>query len=292
MDETWHNYPTASGHRQSQGSSGPPQQQQRESRNGSSHRPQPSSGLAYEAYHAPPTSSYPQDTAMSTPRSRAYSGDQDVSMEDADPYNRTKYPSRSGHQRRPSAYLANEDSSAARRYSPMKALSPGGQYSNPQTPQQANYNSYNSPAVSARQSPTRSNHYSTPSQTYSTASEGPLGSPGRRVSSKAYVLYANWTLDVASNSRQQNLHLPPIQVGDSKIDNFYPTSATAQLNAVFGREARSPRVPRSQQHDSSNGRGPGPKFRSVKHSNDLESRINAQPAFRRANPEGGFISVS
>lgn len=182
MDETWHNLPPATGHRQPQGSSGPPHQQQREARNGSSHRPQASSGLAYEAYHAPPTSSYSQDTSMSTPRSRAYSSDQDVSMEDADPYNRTKYPSRSGHHRRPSAYLANEDSSAARRYSPMKALSPGGQYSNPQTPQNINFNSYNSPDISARQSPTRSNQYSTPSQTYSSASEGHQGSPGKRVS--------------------------------------------------------------------------------------------------------------
>ena len=95
----------------------------------------------------------------------------------------------------------------------------------------------------------------------------------------------------ASHARQQNLHLPPIQVGDGKIDNFYPTSATAQLNAVFGREARSPRAPRSQQPDPANGRGPGPKFRRVAHPNDLEPRVNAQPPFRRANPEGGFISV-
>ena len=179
MDETWNNYPPAAGHRQSQGSAGNPPQQ-REARNGSSHRPQASSGLAYEAYHAPTSTSHSQDSSMSTTRSRAFSVDQDVTMEDADPYNRTKYPSRTSHQRKPSGhYLANEDSSAARRYSPMKALSPGGPYSNPQTPNQGIYNSYNSPDVSARQSPTRANYFSTPSQTYPTGSQGPLGSSGK-----------------------------------------------------------------------------------------------------------------
>lgn len=108
----------------------------------------------------------------------------------------------------------------------------------------------------------------------------------------ASALHANRSFHVATNARQQNLHLPPIQIGDGKIDNFYPVSATAQLNAVFGREARSPRVPRSQQHDVANARGPGPKFKRVKHPNDFEPKVNAQPAFRRANPEGGFISVS
>ena len=143
MDETWSNYPNAGGSRQPGGSAGnmqqqQQQQQQRDTRNASSHRPQPSTGGEYEAYHAPTSSAYTQGSPMATSRSRAYSTDQDVSMEDADPYNRTKYPSRSSHQRRPSGhYLTNEDSSAARRYSPMKALSPGGQYSNPQTPHQS-----------------------------------------------------------------------------------------------------------------------------------------------------------
>lgn len=179
MDDAWHNYPTGSGPRQPQGSALASQQPQRETRNGSSQRPTASSGLAYEAYHVPPTSSYGQDTPAGTPRSRAPSSDQDIKMEDADPYNRSKYPSRSSHQRHPSAYLVNEESAAARRYSPMKALSPGGQFSTPQTPHQTSHNSYNSPDVSARQSPTRSNHYSTPSQTYPGSSDGPLGSPGK-----------------------------------------------------------------------------------------------------------------
>ena len=38
-------------------------------------------------------------------------------------------------------------------------------------------------------------------------------------------------------------------------------------------------------------KGPVPQFRRCNNVDDLEPRINSQPPFRRANPEGGFISV-
>jgi dual specificity protein kinase YAK1 len=38
-------------------------------------------------------------------------------------------------------------------------------------------------------------------------------------------------------------------------------------------------------------RGPVPEFKKVRGVQDLRPKVNAQPAFRRANPEGGFISV-
>lgn len=75
--------------------------------------------------------------------------------------------------------------------------------------------------------------------------------------------------------------------------NFYPQSATAQLNAVYNREARSPRAPaQSNAVQLQPGRGPVPKFEKCTSTADLRPQINAQPPFRRANPEGGFISVS
>lgn len=96
-------------------------------------------------------------------------------------------------------------------------------------------------------------------------------------------------------SRPHAPQLPPIQSNMSP-DAFYPQNATAQLNAVYNREARSPRA---SSNSSSNppqlppiGRGPVPKFEKVANTADLQPKINAQPPFRRANPEGGFISVS
>ena len=38
-------------------------------------------------------------------------------------------------------------------------------------------------------------------------------------------------------------------------------------------------------------KGPVPQFQRCDNVEDLEPRINTQPPFRRANPEGGFIGV-
>lgn len=257
--------------------------------NGSSQQQQPQSGYGYEAYQSPSLPSQPQSMAVSpigTPHTRgSASGDGDVAMEDADPYNRMKYPSRPSHQHRPSAgqLLSQEDSSAARRYSPMKATPSSPYAPSSQQSSQSPYGHYASHSASARQSPTRSNHYSTPSQSsYTTPSKFHdilANSVSRNITS---------TNTIPATGRQP-LHLPPIQPGDSNFDQFYPNSATAHLNAVFGREVRSPRQMRPPQ---SEGRGPVPRFKKSDSVQDLQPRINPQPAFRRADPEGGFISVS
>ena len=168
MDPQWQAY---SDNRQGRYPHPISQHQPRDMNNGSAQQNPGSAAHGYEAYQTPSVPSQPQSMAASptgTPRARAYSGDGDVAMEDADPYNRLKYPSRPSHQHRTSGpYVPLEDSSAARRYSPMKALSPSMQY--PQTPQQSNqgtYSAFNSQNTSARQSPTRPNPYSTPSQNY------------------------------------------------------------------------------------------------------------------------------
>lgn len=170
MDQNWQPYTdvaTTSRHGRY------PQSTGQQPANGSAQH-QPQSGYSYEAYQTNSVPSQPQSMAVSpigTPRTRAYSGDGDVAMEDADPYNRMKYPSRPTHSQRPSAqYLGQEDSSAARRYSPMKALSPSSPYApSSQQSSQSPYGHYPSQTTSARQSPTRSNHYSTPSQSYYSA---------------------------------------------------------------------------------------------------------------------------
>ncbi len=152
-----------------------PNSAQQQQSNGAAQLSQPQSGYGYEAYQTPSIPSQPQSMAASpigTPHTRGYaSGDGDVAMEDADPYNKMKYPARPSHHSRPSGqYLGQEESSAARRYSPMKAT-PSSPYT-PQQPSQSPYGHYPAQNSSARQSPTRSSHYSTPSQSnYSTPSE-------------------------------------------------------------------------------------------------------------------------
>src|SRR5579871_5529421 len=81
-------------------------------------------------------------------------GDGDIAMEDADPY-RPKYPTRPVHTRQHSSQqMIQEDSTAARRYSPMN-LSPASPYNTtPAQSMQAVYNSY-SPNTQSRNSPTR-----------------------------------------------------------------------------------------------------------------------------------------
>jgi dual specificity protein kinase YAK1 len=58
--------------------------------------------------------------------------------------------------------------------------------------------------------------------------------------------------------------------------NGKPQTVTRPQNTSFGRTP---------------GAGSVPKFQKIKSVQELQHRINAQPPFRRANPEGGFISV-
>lgn len=147
---------------------------------------------------------------------------------------------------------SGEQSSAAQRYSPMETLSPANQY--PASPN-TNSNSYSA----MRQSPTRANTYSSTNSYYP--------------------------------ARAQAQHLPPITPHSSSMNEGYPQSATQQLNAVFGNDPKSPSRARGLTATATLGRGPVPEFRKLRSSSELQPKINAQPAFRRANPEGGFISV-
>jgi len=113
----------------------------------------------------------------------------------------------------------------------------------------------------SRQSPTRQQSYNTPSQNY-------YSSP---------------------SARPQHSQLPPIQTPLSP-DGQYGQSATAQLNAVFGRELPSPSVRHGQSQPEPIHKGPVPQFAKCHSVSELNPRVNAQPPFRRAHPEGGFIS--
>ncbi|MCJ1345084.1 dual specificity protein kinase yak1 [Peltigera leucophlebia] len=267
MDQQWRPYTDAASNRPLRYSHSTSQQQPRDSNNSvAAQQHTAPSGFSYEAYSAPAVSSHSQSMATSpigTPRARASSGDGDIAMDDADPYNRMKYPSRPNQQRTSGQQLLQEDSTAARRYSPMKALSPSSHYAS--SPHHSGQPPYTPQTPSARQSPTRTNPYSSPPQSYYTT---------------------------PTSSRQQSLHLPPLQPSESSPEHYYPNSATAQLHAVFGRETRSPRNLRPPQSAGGGDplRGPVPTFKKLESLQDLKPKINPQPAFRRADPEGGFIS--
>lgn len=175
MDPQWSGYGDSSMGRpgQYENNAGPYPPSMNSNYSGQTQQAQPPAGFTYESYQTPNaatkattlgTNSHTTSMATSpaaTPQSRDYFTDADIHMEDADPYNRTKYPSRLNSHNRPSSqYIPTEESSAARRYSPMNVLSPTSPYATSPTKSQ---NPYAAPPTSgSRQSPTRPSNYSSP----------------------------------------------------------------------------------------------------------------------------------
>ena len=129
--------------------------------------------IKQDPYTSPAASSRTASMALPSPatllgRAPEYNdGDGDVPMEDADPYNKPKYStSRANHQHRHSQqFLQQEESAAARRYSPMN-LSPTSPYSGSTQQGGQNYTSFTPQAQNNRQSPTRNNPYMSPPNSY------------------------------------------------------------------------------------------------------------------------------
>jgi dual specificity protein kinase YAK1 len=133
------------------------------------------SQIKQEAYASPTASSRQSSIAIQSPAGASTraadfnDGDGDVAMEDADPY-KPKYSSmsRPNHQHRHSQqFLQQEESAAARRYSPMN-LSPASPYSASTQQGGQNYASFSPQAQPQgnRQSPTRNNPYMSPPNSY------------------------------------------------------------------------------------------------------------------------------
>ena len=130
----------------------------------------PPAGYAFDSHQPMPSGSNSlsiSSTPAVTPHAHDYTGEIDVHMEDADPYNRAKYPSRPAHQHRASTqYLGHEASSASQRYSPMNVLSPTVPYSSSPNSQSQNAFSYQNQNSSSRHTPTRQNHLTNVAQQY------------------------------------------------------------------------------------------------------------------------------
>ncbi|KAF2723094.1 kinase-like protein [Polychaeton citri CBS 116435] len=205
--------------------------------------------------------------------------DMDLLMEDADnPYNKSKYSRPPASNRNSSQFIPSQ---AAARYSPMNTSPTTNTYvSSPQQPlhppQGQQYTSYTPQQTSSRTSPVRQqNPYTSPAPTSSQQQQRYYASPP------------------SSSSRGHASQLPPLQPSMSAGSSYYPQSATQQLNAVFGQEPHSPaqkQQPPQQQHTPPHVFGSVPQFGKVYHVSELNTVVNTQPPFRRANPEGGFIS--
>ena len=257
MDQ-WQQYSGAGGNSRRQNNnsqSGLPQQP----RELGSNAAQPTYG-GYNQYRsaARPTSQDHSLAASPTYSAQQRDGSGDIAMQDAgDAHSGLKYPMRPHHQQHLSA-----SGRAGINQPPQEQSTAAQRYS----PMEALSGSgaYAPPSAQAaqnRQSPTRPGSYSSPASYY-----------GARASAQ---------------------QLPPI-TPYSSVNNqeTYPQSATTQFNALFGNDTKSPRRPAPQQGPPASGRGPVPHFKKVRSPADLRPKVNAQPAFRRANPEGGFISVS
>lgn len=176
MDPQWSGYGDSSVGRagQYESNAGPYPPSMNLSYNGQAQQAQPPAGFTYESYQTPTAATkaatletLSHSTSMltspaATPQSRDFYNDADIHMEDADPYNRSKYPSRLNSHNRPSSqYIPVEESTAARRYSPMNILSPTSPYTTSPTKSQ---NPYALPpgTSGSSHSPTRPNDYSSP----------------------------------------------------------------------------------------------------------------------------------
>jgi dual specificity protein kinase YAK1 len=216
---------------------------------------QPPAGFTYEQYQGGMGAHSQSITASPTATPQMRDGNGDVAMQDAgDPYSGMKYPMRPHHQQHLSGSRVVSHHSAQEPSAAAQRYSPMETLS-PSSP-------YGAPPpgqYGSRQSPTRSGNYSSPNSYYV--------------------------------NRQQTQQLPHITPYSSNNEG-YPSSATAQLNAVFGNDPKSPRRPVPQPSQGPPGKGPVPEFTKVRSMADLQPKVNSQPAFRRANPEGGFISVS
>ncbi|KAI1812030.1 kinase-like protein [Poronia punctata] len=262
MDQ-WQGYPDASsGSRRYNGTSQPTPNREYPQQPGQA---QPPAGYKYEQYQ-PTMSSHSSQSNVTSPMTspQARDGNGDVSMQDVhDPYGSIKYPMRPHHHahlsggRQSNLHSPSEPSAAAQRYSPMEVLSPTSSHSsksvpNKPTPNQSHY----STSHSQRESPTRADY--TPISPY----------------------YS-----------RQNSQLPPMASYVNSQEG-YQSATVANLDGAYSDDPKSPR--RSALGQAANiapEKRPVPQFKKIETMSELRPRINAQPPFRRANPEGGFISA-
>ncbi|KAI1085861.1 kinase-like protein [Whalleya microplaca] len=222
---------------------------------------QPHVGFKYDQYQGPinsgPINSHASPPAATSPITtpQLRDGNGDVAMPDVhDPYTGIKYPLRPHHQ----SHLSG--GRAATLHSPSEPSVAAQRYSpmealsptSPYAPKPTNQGQFS--PHNARQSPTRA-EYSPQSPYY-----------GR-----------------------QSSQLPPI-TPYANNQEAYSSPGVPTLDGTFANDPKSPRRALQPPVNMTVERRPVPQFKKLGATTELRPKVNTQPPFRRANPEGGFIS--
>lgn len=219
--------------------------------------PQAAAGYGYDhgPYHggAPVHGANPAASSPMAPGPAIRDGNGDVPMHDAhDAHAGIKYPMRPHHQSHMSG------GRTANLHSPQEQPSSAAQ----------RYSPMDTLSPTSPYAPKSSQFANPPSQTQSPGGQG------------------DYPQSPYFAGRQGGQHLPPITPFTSSHDG-YPSSAVANLDGSFASDPKSPRRQNNPPVNKS-----VPEFKKVRAVADLQPKNSRQPPFRRANPEGGFISVS
>ena len=185
-----------------------------------------------------------------------------------------------------------QQSSNSRHSSPMHTVSPSMSPYYSTTPHMLNSinereqtMSWSQAPAQARQSPSRPAYAFPPPSRDSVSPRSHLHSQPSPNTQRHSMPHVPSVYDAkAQFSPRQTTHFPPNAMSSSP--NISPTSFSPR-HATFAMN----RDPGSMMSDIVYSNPPPAKFRIVTSSSDLSSLVNAQPKYRRANPDGGFISV-
>ncbi|CAK7568416.1 MAG: dual specificity protein kinase yak1 [Sporothrix epigloea] len=255
----------------------------------------------------PPTPAHPvrdnnSDTLMHDAAAAAAAGSHH------DTYAGVKYPMRPHHQhslssngtlgagRSAGLQSPHEPSQAAQRYSPMEALSPTSPYT-PYVPKSAQTSSSAAQYTPAGQQQQQQQHSLRQSPARLPDGYVPQSSPYQSQSP-----YHIGSRQPSQGQPQQQQPPPILNLLSPGSDIYSPASGgLSPMDTLYG-DHKSPRRPQlpvtSLGNNSSGSNNPGgkptpnpvPEFKSLQNHGELRPVVNSQPPFRRANPEGGFIS--
>ena len=222
----------------------------------------PPAGFKYDNYQGGLNPHQSSSSAATSPLASPHvrDGNGDVSMQDShDPYSSAKYPMRPHHQH----HLSSSGFPTAKLLQQEPPSAAAQRYSPMEVLSPTSPYGSKAPAPGQfsqqpvqRQSPTRASDHAPQQSPYYTS------------------------------SRQAAPQLPPISPYASGQDSYSPLTMTPMDGSYADPKSpkRAPMMPPDK--------GPVPELRRIRAPTDLKPKVNAQPAFRRANPEGGFISVS